>query len=84
MNTNIECLKLANILREFGYKVEMEMQDKKLKKSLKYANKEKIPFVIVLGENELKNNRFNLKDMFNNKEITINLNNLSKIKEIIK
>ncbi len=84
MNTNIECLKLANILREFGYKVEMEMQDKKLKKSLKYANKEKIPFVIVLGENELKNNKFNLKDMFNNKEITINLNNLSKIKEIIK
>lgn len=84
MNTNIECLKLANILREFGYKVEMEMQDKKLKKNLKYANKEKIPFVIVLGENELKNNKFNLKDMFNNKEITINLNNLSKIKEIIK
>lgn len=84
MNTNIESLKLANILREFGYKVEMEMQDKKLKKSLKYANKEKIPFVIVLGENELKNNKFNLKDMFNNKEITINLNNLSKIKEIIK
>lgn len=84
MNTNIECLKLANILREFGYKVEMEMQDKKLKKSLKYANKEKIPFVIVLGENELKNEKFNLKDMFNNKEITINLNNLSKIKEIIK
>ena len=84
MNTNIECLKLANILREFGYKVEMEMQDKKLKKSLKYANKEKIPFVIVLGENELKNNKFNLKDMFNNKEITIDLDNLSKIKEIIR
>ena len=84
MNTNIECLKLANILREFGYKVEMEMQDKKLKKSLKYANKEKIPFVIVLGENELKNKKFNLKDMFNNKEITIDLDNLSKIKEIIK
>lgn len=84
MDTNIECLKLANNLRIFGYKVEIEMQDKKLKKSLNYANKEKIPFVIVLGENELKNNKFNLKDMFNNKEITINLDNLSKIKEIIK
>lgn len=84
MNTNIECLKLANNLRTFGYKVEIEMQDKKLKKSLNYANKEKIPFVIILGENELKNNEFNLKDMFNNKEITINLDNLIKVKEIIK
>ena len=84
MNTNVECLKLANNLRTFGYKVEIEMQDKKLKKSLKYANKERIPFIIVLGENELKNKKFNLKDMFNNKEITIDLDNLSKIKEIIK
>ena len=84
MNTNVECLKLANKLRAFGYKVEIEMQDKKLKKSLNYANKQKIPFVLVLGENELKSNKFNLKDMFNNKEIAIDLDNLSKIKEIIK
>ena len=84
MNTNIECLKLANNLRFFGYKVEIEMQDKKLKKSLNYANKAKIPFVIVLGENELKNNKFDLKDMFNNRETAINLNNLSKVKEIIR
>ena len=84
LNTNVECLKLANNLRIFGYNVEIEMQDKKLKKSLNYANKEKIPFVIVLGENELKDNKFYLKDMFNNKEIAINLDNLSKIKEIIR
>lgn len=84
LNTNVECLKLANNLRIFGYNVEIEMQDKKLKKSLNYANKEKIPFVIVLGKNELKDNKFYLKDMFNNKEIAINLDNLSKIKEIIR
>lgn len=45
---------------------------------------EKISFVIILGENKLKNNNFNLKDMFNNKEILINLDNLSKVREIIK
>ncbi len=84
MNTNIECLKLGNSLREFGYKVEIEMQERKLKKSLNYANKEKIPFVIILGENELESNKFNLKDMFNNKEIVIHLDDLSKIREIVK
>ena len=83
MNTNVACLKLANNLRILGYKVEIEMQERKLKKSLTYANKEKIPFVIIFGENELKNNEFSLKDMFNNKETLINLNDLSKIKEII-
>lgn len=41
MNTKIESLKLANKLRNMGYKVELEMIDKKLKKSLDFANKEK-------------------------------------------
>ena len=34
-----------------------------------YANKEKIPYVIVLGQDEIDNNCFKIKDMFNNKEI---------------
>lgn len=83
IETEIESLKLANKLRNFGYNVEMEMQKRKLKKSLDYANKEKIQYVIILGEDELKNNSFKLKDMINNGEILINLDHLSKIKEII-
>lgn len=83
MDTNIESLRLANNLRELGYKVEIEMRNRKLKKSLDYANKERIPYVIIFGENELKNEKFNLKDMINNNEMPISLNNLSEIQAIM-
>ena len=83
MNTKIESLKLANKLRNMGYKVELEMIDKKLKKSLDFANKEKIPYVIILGEDEIANNCLKVKDMFNNKEFEVSMNNLEVIKEYI-
>ena len=83
MGTNIESLKLANKLRELNIKVDLEMNNKKLKKSLDFCNKENIPYVIILGEDEITNQEFKLKDMFNKQEYLINMNELSKVKEII-
>ena len=83
MGTNIESLKLANDLRNLGIKVDLEMNNKKLKKSLDFCNKENIPYVIILGEDEITNNSFKLKDMINKEEYIINMNELDKIKDII-
>lgn len=71
MNTKKESLVLANKLRNLGYKVDIEMNDKKLKKSFEYANKENIPYVIVLGEDEIKNNYFNIKNMETGEQIKV-------------
>lgn len=84
MDTNSESLKLANDLRNLNYKVEIEMQKRKLKKSLDYANRENIPYVIILGEAEILEEKFKLKDMFNGNEIAIDFSNLQQIKDIIK
>jgi len=84
LDTKIESLKLANDLRDKGLKVIIEMNDKKLKKSLDWANKNKIPYVIILGEEELKKKEIEIKDMFNSNNIKINLNNLDEIVTIIK
>ena len=84
MGTNIESLKLANDIRNLGIKVDLEMNNKKLKKSLDFCNKENIPYVIILGEDEITNNSFKLKDMINKEEYLINMDELNKIKEIIK
>ncbi len=84
MNTEIESLDLATKLRNLGLKVELEMSRKKVKKSLDFANKEKIPFVIVLGEEEIKTGKFNLKNMNTSEQIEVSLDDISKIKDIIK
>jgi len=83
MDTEIESLKLANALRDLCYKVEIEMKNKKLKKSLDYANKEKIQYVIILGENELNSGFITIKDMFNNNSFEIKLEKLNEIKNFL-
>lgn len=63
MDTRIECIKMANMIRENGYTVEVEMCDKKLKKSMEYANKKGIKYVIIVGTDEIENNTLNIKNM---------------------
>ncbi|GAF66683.1 histidyl-tRNA synthetase [Bacillus sp. TS-2] len=70
LNTAKESLLLANDLRNKGYKVEYEMSNKKLGKALEKANKERIRNVIIIGENEVKDNQFKVKDMFSGEEKT--------------
>lgn len=84
MGTEIQCLKIAQDLRNAGYKVEVEMKNKKMKKALDYANNENIPYVLILGEDELTNNCITLKDMNNKTQKQINLDNLAeKIKKLV-
>lgn len=84
MNTDIESIKLASMLRDLNYNVEINLNNRKLKKSLDFANKANIPYVIILGSNEVENNIFKLKDMKECLEYEISMNNVEKIKEIIK
>jgi histidyl-tRNA synthetase len=63
-----EALLLANGLRADGCKVECEMSSKKLGKLLAKANKEGVRNVIIIGEEEVKENRYKVKDMVTGEE----------------
>jgi histidyl-tRNA synthetase len=84
MNVQIEALDLANKLRDMGINVEIEMKDRKLKRSLDFANRENIPYVIILGEDEINNNKFVLKDMFGSNNIDVTMDNLDVIRDYLK
>ncbi len=47
-----------------------------LKKSLSLANEKKANFIIIVGENETKNNNFSLKNLINGKQVIIDFNNI--------
>ena len=83
MDTNKEALKLANVLREKGIKVLIEMNKRKVKKVLESADKNNIPYVIILGENEIRENTLEIKDMKNSTNVKVNLNDIDRIYEII-
>jgi len=78
MNTEIESLALANKIREKGYSVLIEMNNRKIKKSFDFANKENIPYVIVLGENEINTNEVTIKNMKEGVQNSINIDEFIK------
>ena len=49
------------------------MNDKKLKAKFKYADKLEIPYVIVIGDDEINSNKIKLKSMKNGEEKEINM-----------
>ena len=66
-------IKLATKLRELGINTEVYLNDKKLKAKFKYADKLKIPYVIVMGEDEIATNTANIKNMETGEEIKVKL-----------
>ena len=84
MDTNIESLRLAATLRNKDIKVIIEMNKKKIKKALDSANKNNIPYVIILGQNEINNNTIEIKDMNSSTNIKVNINDIDKMIDIIK
>ena len=56
-------IKVATSLRKKGINTEIFLNDKKLKAKMKYADKLKIPYVIVIGEDEVKSGKFKIRNM---------------------
>lgn len=54
--------KLARILRKEGVKTEVDITGRKLDRQLKTAVKKKIPYMIFVGDTELQNEVYPLKD----------------------
>jgi histidyl-tRNA synthetase len=71
LGTQKEALLVANDLRNRGYKVEYELGNKKIGRALEKANKEKVRCVIIIGEDEVKNNKYKIKDMFTGDETIV-------------
>lgn len=63
MEEDIMALMLANELRDNNIKVSVEMNKRKIKKSFEYADKSNIKYVIVVGSEEVKSNKYTLKNM---------------------
>ena len=56
-------IEVANQLRKAGINTEIYFDNKKIKAKFKYADRLKIPYVIVIGEDEIKSGKLTLKNM---------------------
>ena len=69
-------IQIATALREKGINTEIFLEEKAFKKKLNYANKQNIPYVIIIGEDEVAQNKVTLKDMTSGEQKTIQIEEL--------
>jgi len=62
-------LEIAMALREAGLPTEVYFEDVKMKNKLAYANKLGIPFVVLVGEDEIASGEFTVKNMQTGEQI---------------
>lgn len=67
----LQSFKLVQKLRRLGIKSEVYPEETKMKKQMNYAHKRNIPFVVIVGESELQNNTFILKNMNTGEQVTL-------------
>ncbi|MEM5776878.1 MAG: histidine--tRNA ligase [Candidatus Aenigmatarchaeota archaeon] len=78
-NNKKDAIRIAKILRDKGVNVEIDLMERNLSKQLDYANKCKIPFVLIVGDQEINTGMYKLKDMNNGTEVGVNTSQLLKI-----
>ncbi|WP_339627496.1 histidine--tRNA ligase [uncultured Maribacter sp.] len=71
-------LKLVTELRKRGVMSDLYPSDVKIQKQFKYANNRKVPYVILLGAEELENNSFVVKYMESGDQIIYTLSEVDK------
>lgn len=82
IKTTKESLKLVRKLRDEGINSDLDLAERGVSKNLEYAAALKIPYVIFLGEREIKENKLKLRNMETGDELLLSLDNLiKKLKE---
>ncbi len=74
-------LSLTSKLRELGIKADCLYENKSFKSKMKEANKRQIKYVLIVGEDEVKNQKYTLKDMTTSEQSQLSIEQIvEKIK----
>lgn len=79
-NVKDYAVKVSEILRKkFNKNIEIELKNRKLQKSLKYANDKGIKFVIIIGTEEKENDLITLKNMVTGLQLKVPIKEITNI-----
>lgn len=78
INQNEKAIEIVTLLRDSGINADLDVNEKAISKNLDYASKLGIPYVLFVGEQEVKANKFKLRDMKSGKEEMLKKEDLIK------
>ncbi|MCK4662819.1 MAG: histidine--tRNA ligase [Bacteroidales bacterium] len=79
----IYCLPILKKLRDLGINTEIYPSSVKMKKQMTYANNKNIPYVILIGDKEMKEEKLTLKNMSTGEQMYYTIGELIKYFENI-
>lgn len=82
IKTQKKAFEITQTLRKQGINADFDLMERGISKNLDYANAMKIPYVIFVGEKELKENKVKLRNMTTGEETYLDISKLNK--DIIK
>ena len=77
-NTLEQAIEIAQKLRAANISADLDLMRRNIGKLMNYANTLQIPYVVVIGENELKENKFTLRNMKTGKQELLSEKDLIK------
>jgi len=75
---SIYCLKIINTIRKAGIRAELYPDTTKMKKQMSYADDKKIPFVILMGDEEMRTGLLTLKEMQSGEQFKLSIEDCIK------
>lgn len=76
IKTKKKTMEIVNRLRNAGINTDMDIMERGISKNLQYADSYNIPYVLFIGQKELEEGRFTLRDMKTGKETALPLDKL--------
>jgi histidyl-tRNA synthetase len=73
-----EALRISQILRAAGVRVELEVMGRKMNKALEDADRRKVDFAVIVGERELKQGAVVVRDLAKREQTIVKIADLTK------
>jgi len=78
-----QALKLASKIRRMGINVLIDPTGKKIKNAIKYADKNGIEYMTIIGDDEIKNQRITIKYLPKHTEKSFTMNEISLMRQFL-
>ena len=75
-DVRLKAYEITQELRKNGIKVDVDLNGKKFKKLMNYADKIKVPKIAIIGAKDLAENKITIKDMESGNQELVDIDNI--------
>ena len=76
-DVRLKAYEIAQTLRRAGFRCDVDLNNKKFKKLMNYADKIKVPKMVIIGKNDLEQGNVTVKDMQSGNQEQIAIENIA-------